>query len=140
MSFTVALPPRTSLTRREHALARACSLVATRLPPSARRVEHAVHWAQRSADRPSTLAETEAAVLAVCTASIRLAGITACLAALLYCRAHGHSPSLVLEMRPGTAQVHAWLEADRQPAAEPTDPRLLYVPITRYQFQEADPL
>jgi len=91
---------------------------------------------QQGAGRLSTAAETEHAVLAVCTADLRLGGTRACLprsvAALLYCRAQGHTPALVIGIRPGTAQVHAWLEAEGRPAGEPNDPTRIYTPITRY--------
>lgn len=95
---------------------------------------------QQGSGRLSTAAETERAVLAVCTATLRLGGTRACLprsvAALLYCRAQGHSPALVIGIRPGTAQVHAWLEADGRPAGEPSDPTRTYTPVTRYSPQE----
>ncbi|MGW7294898.1 lasso peptide biosynthesis B2 protein [Streptomyces xiamenensis] len=84
--------------------------------------------------------ETEHAVAAVTTASIRLGGTTACLrrsvAALLYCRAARHTPVLVIGVRSGTAAVHAWLEADGRPAGEPTDPHLTYTPVVRYTHWE----
>ncbi|MDT3397424.1 lasso peptide biosynthesis B2 protein [Streptomyces sp. B1866] len=139
MSFPVALPPRVALGPRTWLLARACGLIASRIATRPERMDRAVRRAQRSA-RPSSPAQAERAVLAVCTATIRLGGTAACLtrslAALLYCRAHGHTPALIFGIRPGTAQVHAWLEADGHPVAEPSNPCLLYTPVTRYPSQE----
>ncbi|MBC3990416.1 lasso peptide biosynthesis B2 protein [Streptomyces sp. AC563] len=140
MSFPVALPPRIALNPHQHALARAAGMFAPRLGANTPRLAKALAVLQRGAHRPSTMAETEHAVLAVCTATPRLGGTRACLprsvAALLYCRVHGHLPTLILGIQPATARVHAWLQADGQPAAEPSDPTRTYTPITHYGPQE----
>ncbi|MFJ6212402.1 lasso peptide biosynthesis B2 protein [Streptomyces sp. NPDC092296] len=137
MSFTVALPPRSRISRRQWLLGRAAGFLAqaaaTRRPNPDARVARVATWAVGGARRPSTAAEAEQAVRAVTTAHPALGGATACLdravAALLYCRAHGHAPALVVGVRPGTAQVHAWIEAEGVPAAEPADPRLGHTPV-----------
>ncbi|MFE2936593.1 lasso peptide biosynthesis B2 protein [Streptomyces sp. NPDC059278] len=140
MSFPVALPPRITLGPRRFLLARTAGILAPRIAASTPRLESALARIQQGAGRRSTTAETEHAVLAVCTANLRLGGCRACLprsvAALLYCRAQGHTPALVIGIKPGTAQVHAWLEADGRPAGEPSDPTRVYTPITRYSPQE----
>ncbi|WP_275558400.1 lasso peptide biosynthesis B2 protein [Streptomyces sp. 5-6(2022)] len=140
MSFPVALPPAIPLRPWQFVLARSAGTLATRISASTPQLESAVHRVLRGAHRPSTVAEAEHAVLAVCTAHLRLGGTRACLprsvAALLYCRAHGHAPALVLGIKPGTAQVHAWLEAEGRPAGEPSDPTRAYTPIVRYSPQE----
>ncbi|MFE3557310.1 lasso peptide biosynthesis B2 protein [Streptomyces sp. NPDC059193] len=140
MSFPVALPPRVRLNPRQYLLARVSAAVAARITATTPRLESALTRALHGARRPSTAAETEHAVRAVCTASIRLGGTRACLprstAALLYCRAHGHAPTLVLGVNPATARVHAWLEAEGGPAGEPSDPRPTYIPVSRYTPEE----
>ncbi|MFI1203503.1 lasso peptide biosynthesis B2 protein [Streptomyces sp. NPDC020883] len=140
MSFPVALPPRITLGPRQYVLARAAGVLAPRISVSTPRLERALARVQQRARRPSTAAETEHAVLAVCTANLQFGGARACLprsvAALLYCCAHGHTPALVLGLKPGTAQVHAWLVAEGGPVGEPSDPTRTYTPITRYSPQE----
>ncbi|MFF4179751.1 lasso peptide biosynthesis B2 protein [Streptomyces sp. NPDC001750] len=140
MSFPVALPPRIKLSPWQYVLARADGMTARWVTANTPRLNRALAVIQQGAGRLSTAAETEHAVLAVCTADLRLGGTRACLprsvAALLYCRAQGHTPSLVIGIQPGTAQVHAWLEADGRPAGEPNDPTRIYTPIIRYNPQE----
>jgi hypothetical protein len=137
------MPHRVALSPRQYVLARVAGILAPRISASTPRLERALARIQRGTRRPSTAAETEHAVLAVCTAHLRLGGTRACLprsmAALLYCRAHGHTPALVLGVKPGTAQVHAWLEAEGRPAGEPSDPTRTYTPLTRYSPQESKP-
>ncbi|GAA2364644.1 lasso peptide biosynthesis B2 protein [Streptomyces carpaticus] len=143
MSFPMALPPRIRLRPAQYLRARTAALVAARASSSTAALERAVRRAHRGARRPSTLAETDHAVAAVTTANIRLGGTTACLrrsvAALLYCLAARHTPVLVIGVRPGTASVHAWLEAEGQPAGEPTDPHLTYTPVVRYIWEHTSP-
>lgn len=140
MSFPVALPPRIRLTARQYVRARIAGTLAVRIARSTPRLNRVMARALHGA-RPSTAAETEHAVLAVCTARIELGGTRACLpravAALLYCRAHGHAPALILGVNPANAQVHAWLEAEGIPAGEPSDPARTYTPVTRYSPQES---
>ncbi|MDN3058319.1 lasso peptide biosynthesis B2 protein [Streptomyces sp. SRF1] len=140
MSFPVALPPAIHLRPRQFLLARSAGTLATRISASTPRLESAMNRTLRGACRPSTVAEAEHAVLAVCTANLRLGGTRTCLprsvAALLYCRAHGHAPALVLGIKPGASEVHAWLEAEGRPAGEPSDPTRTYTPIVRYSPQE----
>ncbi|MCB5908458.1 lasso peptide biosynthesis B2 protein [Streptomyces pinistramenti] len=139
MSFPVALPPHIRLGPWQYVLARTTGALAPPISASTSRLKRTLARAQRRA-RPSSTAETEHAVLAVCTANLRLGGRRACLsrsvAALLYCRAHGHTPALVVGIKPGTAEVHAWLEAEGRPAGEPSDPTRIYTPVTRYGPQE----
>jgi hypothetical protein len=140
VSFPVALPPTIKLGPRQYVLARVAGMLAARFSTSTLRLERALTTALRGTRRSSTVVETEDAVLAVCTANLRLGGTRACLprsmAALLYCRARGHAPTLVLGIKPGTAQVHAWLQAEGRPAGEPSNPTRTYTPITRYSPQE----
>ena len=140
MSFPVALPPRIRLTARQYVSARITGTLAVRIARSTPHLNRSMARALHGARRPSTAAETDHAVLAVCTARIGLGGTRACLprsvAALLYCRAHGHAPALVLGVNPATTQVHAWLEAEGLPAGEPSDPTRTYTPVTRYSPQE----
>lgn len=140
MSFPVALPPGITLGPRQYVLARASGMLALWISASTPRLERALARVQQGARRPSSTAETEHAVLAVCTANLHLGGTRACLprsvAALLYCRPQGHAPALVLGIKPGTARVHAWLEAEGRPAGEPSDPTRTYTPINRYSPQE----
>lgn len=135
MSFPTALPPSITLSRRQRLLACTMGAAGRLLAARPRLMERLLDRAHRKA-RPSTLAETEHAVLAVTTACLTLGGVTACLprslAAALYCRAHGHVPTLVIGIKPGTTQVHAWLEADDVTAGEPSDPHLTYTPVTTY--------
>ncbi|MCZ1012209.1 lasso peptide biosynthesis B2 protein [Streptomyces lydicus] len=139
MSLPVALPPRIPLGLRQRVLARTAAALAPRISATTPRLKRTLARAQHGA-RPSTTAEVEHAVLAVCTANLHLGGLRACLprsvAALLYCRAHGHTPDLVLGIKPGTTQVHAWLEADGRPAGEPSDPTRTYTPVTRHSPRE----
>ncbi|MDT0321866.1 lasso peptide biosynthesis B2 protein [Streptomyces millisiae] len=133
MSHPVALPPTICLTRRQRLRARAAAIVAAQITSSTPRMNATLTRLLRHA-RPSTAVETRHAHAAVTTATLRLGGTTACLnrsvAALLYCRGYGHAPTLVIGIRPGTSQVHAWLEADGHPIAEPFDPRHLYQPVS----------
>lgn len=140
MSVVTALPPRVRLRPDERLAAFAAGLAAawiTRGDRPDRRLRTAMDRALRGRLRPSTTEQAEHAVQAVTTAVLRLGGAKACLprsvAAVLYCRFHGHAPALVIGVRPGTADVHAWVEAGGEPAAEPFDPRPAYLPVTVYR-------
>ncbi|MEV7026719.1 lasso peptide biosynthesis B2 protein [Kitasatospora sp. NPDC093558] len=139
MSVTVALPSPVRLTVRQRLRARwaawrAHRVICARDPDDRLRVVMA--RLVRDPGRPSSAAEAEHAVHAVTTARLRLGGTKACLeralAALLYARSYGHISVLVIGIRPGTADIHAWLEAEGRPVAEPFDPRPAYLPITVY--------
>lgn len=129
MTHPIALPPRIPLTLLQRLRARTAARTATHLPP-----KRSIDRLARRFVKPATLAQAEHAVTAVTTATPRLGGTTACLpralAAALYCQAaHRTTPTLVIGVRPGTSQVHAWIEAQGTPAGEPSNPRLLYVPV-----------
>ena len=124
------------MTFRQRAVAHCAAWYARRIVTGRspnQRLRTAMRHLRCSHARPSTPEEAEHAVLAVTTASLRLGGTTACLprcvAAVAYCRAHGHTPFLVIGIKPGTAEVHAWIEAAGQPSAEPSDPRTAYIPV-----------
>ena len=143
MSCVVALPPRITVRPRQRVIALVAATVAERVTaPTAdpaqatARLERLMNRALHTVRRPSTLDEAEHAVRAVTSTRMRLGGTTACLArsiaALLYCRAHGHAPDLVLGLTPGTGQVHAWIEVEGRPAAEPSNPTRSHVTVKRY--------
>ncbi|MEV7214104.1 lasso peptide biosynthesis B2 protein [Kitasatospora cineracea] len=140
MSVVTALPPRIRLRPGEYLVALAAALAAawiTRGDHPDQRIRAAMDRVLRGPLRPSTPKQAEHAVQAVTTAVLGLGGTKACLprsvAAVLYCRAHGHVPALVIGLRPGTADVHAWVEVDGEPAAEPFDPRPAYLPVTHHR-------
>ncbi len=140
MSFVVALPKPIALTPRQRLVAVAVgrfALWAARGRRPDDRTRRVVAFALRRPCRASSPAEAEHAVNAVTTAVLRLGGTTACLprslAAMLFCRLHGHAPTLVIGIRPGTDEVHAWIDADGRAAAEPSNPRPAYTPVTIYR-------
>ncbi|WP_051055353.1 MULTISPECIES: lasso peptide biosynthesis B2 protein [Kitasatospora] len=138
--MVTALPSRVRLRPGERLVALASGLAAVWTTRGGRpdgRLHTVLNRALRGRLPPSTPEQAEHAVQAVTTAFLWLGGTTACLprsvAAVLYCRFHGHAPTLVIGLRPGTADVHAWIEAAGEPAAEPFDPRPAYLPVTVYR-------